>query len=164
MKSSLTVLFAVLTACFSLGADPRNHPKTILIIRHAEKPMDDKDIDLSPEGMKRADALPDLFLKSATRPNPFQTPDFIFAAKASRHSNHPVETVTPLAKAMKLDISSKYAENEYSMLVEHLYSDQKYDGKTVLICWHHGLSRIWRWHWESPMPRNSRVLCLIKYG
>jgi hypothetical protein len=44
----------------------------------------------------------------------------------------------PLAKKLKLDINSKYADNEFPKLVEELYSDRKYDGKTVLICWHHG--------------------------
>ena len=33
--------------------------------------------DLSPEGQKRAEAQPDLFVKSPERPDPFPTPDFI---------------------------------------------------------------------------------------
>lgn len=139
MKATFVALVAVVTVSFALGAEPTTHPKTILVIRHAEKPTDDKDIHLSPEGQKRARALPDLFVKSATRPNPFPTPDFIFAAKASKHSNRSVETVTPLAKALKLEINSRYADEEFPKLVELLDSDKKYSGKTVLICWRHGM-------------------------
>jgi hypothetical protein len=138
VKSLFAILVAVLAAGCSLGADPKTHPKTVLVIRHAEKPDDDTNIHLSAEGKKRAEALPELFKKSANRSDPFPTPDFIFATKVSKHSNRSVETVTPLAKALKLDIHSKFADDEIAKLVEHLYSEQKYDGKTVLICWHHG--------------------------
>ena len=91
---------------------------------------------LSPEGKKRADALPDLFKKE--RPDPFPTPDFILATHASKHSNRAVETVTPLAKALSLKVDATYADEEYPNLVEHLCTTPKYEGKTVLICWHHG--------------------------
>jgi broad specificity phosphatase PhoE len=140
MKSTVATLLAALTAGCSLGADvPKTQPKTILVIRHAEKPADDADIDLSPEGRKRADALPDLFQKSATRPDPFPTPDFIFATRASKHSNRPVETVTPLAKKLNLVVNAKFADDAFPKLVEELYRNPQYDGKTVLICWHHGM-------------------------
>jgi broad specificity phosphatase PhoE len=138
MKTSLAALFAVLTAGVALGADPKTHPKTVLIIRHAEKPTDDGNPDLSPEGKKRAKALPELFEKSATRPDPFPTPDYIFAARASDESNRPVETVKHLSKRLKLDVNSEYKDKAFAKLVEELYSNPKYDGKTVLICWHHG--------------------------
>src|SRR5262249_1598437 len=54
------------------------------------------------------------------------------------HSNRPAETVAPLAKALKRDVNVGYANDDFSKLVEELYTDPKYDGKTVLICWHHG--------------------------
>ena len=77
---------------------------------------------------------------SSTRiaPEPFPTPDFIIATHASKHSNRPVETVTPLAKALSLKVDATYADEDYAKLVEHLYTTPKYAGKTVLICWHHG--------------------------
>ena len=141
MKLPIATLLAILTAGCLLWAEspkPATHPKTILIIRHGEKPSDENDIDLTPEGFKRADAIPILFKKSATRPDPFSTPDFIFAAQASRHSNRPKETVLPLAKTLKLDINGDYSNSDYPKLAEELLSNTKYDGKTVLICWHHG--------------------------
>jgi hypothetical protein len=56
----------------------------------------------------------------------------------TKHSNRPVETVTPLAKALKLEVDAGYANDDYPALAEELYTDPKYQGKTVLICWHHG--------------------------
>jgi broad specificity phosphatase PhoE len=112
-------------------------PRQVLIIRHAEKPDGDS-VDLSPEGQKRAEALPRLFTKSPDRPDPFPTPDFIFATKKSGHSNRPVETVTPLAKALNLDIDSRFKDDEFDKLATELLTKARYAGKTVLVCWHHG--------------------------
>lgn len=135
MKTLLTALVTGLVVFSLEAAEPKTHPKTILIIRHAEKPQAGP--DLSPEGAKRAEALPDLFKKSATRPNPFPTPGFIFAAEDSEMSNRPLETVQPLADQLKLKVHSKIKDKDYAELVEEL-TKPKYDGKTVLICWHHG--------------------------
>ena len=137
VKIILAVLLAPLTGCAHERTPPPSVcPKAILLIRHAEKPAVIADIHLSPEGKKRADALPDLFMKE--RPDPFPTPDFILATHASKHSNRAVETVTPLAKALSLKVDATYADEEYPNLVEHLCTTPKYEGKTVLICWHHG--------------------------
>jgi hypothetical protein len=141
MKARLTALLAVLTVCVWIGAaEPQavTRPKTILVIRHAEKTPDSPDTGLNEQGKKRAEALPDLFKKSDTRPNPFPTPDFIFAAKESKKSNRPVETVTPLAKKLKLDFNVEYQTDEFPKLVEELFTNPKYNGKTVMISWRHG--------------------------
>ena len=108
-------------------------PSQVLIIRHGEKVGDPKKDDdggrhLSTQGSARAAALPSLFapaepqlsckfyhkgeefigsyrqipLKgSAPR---FSTPNFIFATERSKHSNRPVETVTPLGTALQLPV------------------------------------------------------------
>src|SRR5438128_97023 len=94
------------------GADPApaRYPKQVLIIRHAEKPPeDDPSVHLSPRGQQRAQALPELFNVSGTRPEPFPTPDFVFAARNSGQSHRSVETVQPLAKALKLTINRDYS-------------------------------------------------------
>src|SRR5262249_20882817 len=53
--------------------------------------------------------------------------------------NRPVETVQPLAKALgDKEIHAKHADDDYQLVVDHLFSNAKYAGKTVLICWHHG--------------------------
>jgi len=110
----------------------------LLIIRHGEKPGDPAvdaptdGINLSTKGYERAGALAPYV--HAT----FGAPDFLFATKESKHSNRPVETITPLAKAIKLDIDDEFADNEYDKLAAKLQSDNKYAGKQILICWHHG--------------------------
>jgi hypothetical protein len=118
------------------------YPAHVLIIRHAEKPDDEADKHLTSRGAARAAALPSLFYipkAFRTKPAPFPTPDFIFATAKSKHSNRPVETVQPLAKALgDVAIHAKYADDEYQSLVDHFFSNEKHAGKVILICWHHG--------------------------
>lgn len=137
MSARIAAVVVLLTVIGCAEAKP-TYPARVLIVRHAEKPDDENVRDLSAAGKKRADAFPDLFIKSDKRPEPFPTPDFIFATSASKRSDRPVETVTPLAKKLKLDIDSRYANDEYPKLAAELLSNPKYEGKTVLICWHHG--------------------------
>jgi broad specificity phosphatase PhoE len=118
-----------LTAGNVLAAAP---PKLILLIRHAEKNNDKSDPHLNSRGFQRAAALPRLF------PGRFPTPDFIFATHASAHSNRPVETVTPLAKSLRMSIHSQFANEEYKSIASHLATDTTYSGKVLLVCWHHG--------------------------
>src|SRR5262245_53005143 len=55
-------------------------PKTVLLIRHAEKPPDDEQsTSLSKRGGQRADALHRLFEPSGGRPARFPRPDAVFA-------------------------------------------------------------------------------------
>jgi hypothetical protein len=138
MKALLAVLL-IATGC-STAADPvkQTRPKTILVIRHAEKPDDKNDIHLSAEGKKRADALPGLFNKTASRPDPFPTPDFIIAAMESKHSNRSIETVTPLSKELKQKVIAEFLDEEFDKQATQLFTNPKYEGKTVLVCWHHG--------------------------
>lgn len=139
MKSAFALLLATTpTGCAPRPDAPPVRPHAILLIRHAEKPDDPTDVHLSPTGRKRAEALPDLFAKSAARPDPLPRPDVIFAAAASKRSNRSAETVAPLAKALKLDVHTKYDSDDYAKLAAELRSDARYDGKTVLVCWHHG--------------------------
>src|SRR5688572_1050404 len=106
MKAPLALLIAALsTGCSPAADSPPPRPRSVLLIRHAEKPAADADSGLSPAGKKRADALPELFKKAADRTDPLPTPDVIFAAQASKHSNRSAETVAPLARALKLEVN-----------------------------------------------------------
>lgn len=109
-------------------------PATILIIRHAEK-LTDGQIDLSPTGFKRASILPQLFAPGA-RPD-LPTPQVLFATHLSKHSNRPVETITPLSESLHLPIDSTILNDDYAALASTLLSG-KYAGKVVLVAWHHG--------------------------
>jgi broad specificity phosphatase PhoE len=106
-------------------------PAIVMIIRHAEKPAD-KDPNLSPRGYQRADAL------ATVIPAHFPKPDFLIATKRSSHSDRPLETITPLAKAMHLEIDQKFKDDDFADLAQSVLTDPKYAGKTVLIAWHHG--------------------------
>jgi broad specificity phosphatase PhoE len=134
------------------GAEAKKNtkfPQTLLLIRHAEKTGDKDDVHLSKQGQERADVLDKLFVASKERPDPFPTPDFIFAACEHKDSNRPVETVTPLAKKLKLTINDKFDSKiakegkekpKKEGMVElrtELFGPTKYAGKTVLIAWRH---------------------------
>ena len=119
--------------------DATTYPAHVLIIRHGEKPPPDAtSVDLSAEGKDRAEALPKLFLKADGRPDPFPTPDFLFATKDSKKSRRPNETIAPLAKALGLKVNDAFADDDFAALAQELFHDPRYADKTVLICWHHG--------------------------
>ncbi len=121
-------------------------PQMVLIIRHAEKTGEKGDIHLSKKGVERADVLFRLFEATKERAKPFPTPDFIFAASNDKSSQHPFETVAPLAKRFKLTINEKFdsklptkADDKTGMhrLRDEIFGDSKYFGKTVLVSWRH---------------------------
>ena len=131
--------------CFALGYESLGQdlaaghagqaPATILIVRHAEKLTDGR-LDLSPVGFQRAALLPKLFVPTGVRAD-LPTPQVLIATHQSAHSNRPVETITPLANALKLPIDSKVMNDDYAVLAASLLSG-KYAGKVVLVSWHHG--------------------------
>jgi broad specificity phosphatase PhoE len=104
----------------------------ILMMRHGEKSDDPMDPDLTPDGQKRADAL------ATYIPDKFGRQDFIFATAISRHSARPYETVKPLATAAGVPIDATYADQDYGALATHLTEKAKFQGKLVVVCWHHG--------------------------
>ena len=113
-------------------------PKLVFIIRHGEKPGNpavDNDADgpnLSTRGYVRAAAL------AISIPATLPKPDFLLASQQSKHSNRPVETITPLAKALGMEINSKHADDDYAKVADDILNHPKYAGKNVFICWHHG--------------------------
>jgi hypothetical protein len=115
-------------------------PHAVLIIRHAEKPVDNDSISLTPEGRERAAALARLFKPSASRAAPFPTPNIIFAARDSKRSQRPSETVVPLAKALGVEVNSSYDSEAPKKLAAEILRNPKYAGKTILISWHHNTS------------------------
>jgi phosphohistidine phosphatase SixA len=107
-------------------------PKTILLMRHAEKPNDPTDPDLSDAGFARANRL------AGWLPQQLGTPEFLFASALSKHSARPFETIKPLAKALGVPIDATFADQDYSALAQELLSGSRYAGRLVLVCWHHG--------------------------
>jgi hypothetical protein len=142
-------------------------PAQVLIIRHGEKlgdPANDDDggPDLSIRGSARAAALVSLFapeqptlscaltvgtkaytatfpsVQSQGAPPRFNPPDFVFATQASKSSNRPVETITPVLAAFAMTCDDKHADDDYDKVAEDILTNSKYAQKTVLVCWHHG--------------------------
>jgi phosphohistidine phosphatase SixA len=107
-------------------------PKTVYIIRHAEKPEDPHDPNLSTQGVERAQALAQNCEKL------FGKLDCLFAAETSGRSSRPVDTIDPLAQMIHIEIDSGVSNKDYSVLAAKLLAGPTdYDGKSVLICWHH---------------------------
>jgi hypothetical protein len=106
-------------------------PHIVMIIRHAEKPTESGDPNLSKVGYERADALAKVI------PEHFPKPDFLFATKKTKSSNRPVETITPLGKVLGESINSTFKDDDVTQLAHAVLTDRKYAGAVVLIAWHH---------------------------
>jgi broad specificity phosphatase PhoE len=130
------VFVAILVAFSSiLAANAQEGPKnsTILIIRHAENPSDGH--GLSPRGKERAEAYVKYF-ENFTVDGKRREPQAVLVAADSKQSHRPRLTVTPFAKAANLTIDNRFANKQPADLAAELRAN--YEGKTVLICWHHG--------------------------
>jgi phosphohistidine phosphatase SixA len=108
-------------------------PKTLILMRHAEKPDDPRDPDLTAAGMQRAKTIARWIPEQLGAP-----PDFIFAAAISKHSARPFETVKPLAKSTGVAIDGTVADQDYAVLAQELLSDARYENALIVVCWHHG--------------------------
>jgi hypothetical protein len=145
------------------------YPQQVLLIRHAEKTGDKADVHLARKGEERAAALYQLFVASKDRPDPFPTPDFVFAASNAKDSQRPIETVTPLAMRLKLSLNDTYESKLPAALLpegskekaakgpgmlglrDELFGRPKYFGKTILVAWRH-----------STLPELARTLKATK--
>jgi phosphohistidine phosphatase SixA len=121
---------AVPSACASPDAVAAR-PAEVLLMRHAEKHEKNPDIHLSEEGRARAVALPKLF------PARFAAPEMLFAARASKLSDHSVETLEPLARALGLRIDDTFADRDYAQLAAAILSRPDCANRHILVCWHH---------------------------
>jgi broad specificity phosphatase PhoE len=98
-----------------------------MLMRHGEDIGETKaSFSLNKQGLKRAEALPRLFGVRLPKP------DVIIAARATKGSNRPIETVEPLARALNLQIDNRFRDDDYEALAAALLTDARYEGKTVL--------------------------------
>src|ERR1700761_7233087 len=99
--------------------------KTIVLMRHAEKPTDEShDVNLSPEGLKRARCIGGLVHTVYGKPN------YIFAAADSKESHRPTQTATPLASMYDMPINVSFIDAQPKKLAKEL-NRKKYDGKII---------------------------------
>ena len=101
-------------------------------MRHAEKPADVHDPDLSPAGRQRAGLLVDFIQET------FALPAFLFASAESKHSRRPIETLEPLSNNCGVSIDSSFADQDYAALAHELLKHNRYEDKLSVICWLHG--------------------------
>ena len=130
------ILFAGAIALLSLVVPPR--PARIIVLRHAEKPLDETNPHLSPEGVKRAGQLVAFITTDSamTRLGPVAA---IFATRTTKDDNgqRTQETVRPLAQALNLRIRTPWTGRQAAALAEAILANPKLAGKTILICWNH---------------------------
>ena len=119
----------------------------ILLIRHAEKPAKDSppfgvtlEGDRSKEslevrGWQRAGALTHLLAPPDGRfqHDALAKPQFLYASKPvkRRGSKRPIETITPLAEKLGVEINSEYRRSEFESMLDEVFSHKG----VVLICW-----------------------------
>jgi len=104
----------------------------VLVMRHAEKPDDPLDPDLSEAGRDRAQKL------ARYIPVTFGKPKFLFATTMSKHSRRPIETLEPLAMECNVDMDTSFADQDYGALAHTLRNTPRYNGALIVVCWHHG--------------------------
>jgi broad specificity phosphatase PhoE len=122
---------SVLLSVANAQEGPKN--AVILIIRHAENPADGH--GLSPRGEERAKAYINYF-QNFTVDGKRLEPEAVLVAADSKQSHRPRLTVEPFAKAAELPIDNRFANKQPADLAAELRAN--YQGKVVLICWHHG--------------------------
>lgn len=123
-------------AALLLAGTAYAEPAQVILIRHGEKQPGEP--VLSAKGYKRAALLKDFFLEEAAVTE-YGAPVAIYAAapKNEDSSVRSIQTVTPLAKALGLEINDSYTRGQTGKLVRELMETPAYDGRMVLICWQH---------------------------
>lgn len=170
MLRKITILLVAWTWCVApLAAKPAQ----VILIRHGEKPPEGH--ELSQRGKERAAALVPFF-QGNEHVLQFGTPIAIYAQPVAdgHKSLRPVQTVKPLADALKLKVIEKYPHANYAKMVDEIVAHKDYDGKMVLICWEHhvipemarafGLKDQPKWHgdtfdrcWIITFPKDGAV-------
>ena len=125
-------------------------PRTITILRHAEKPSEPgspqpffgvneqgqaQAESLTVRGWQRAGAL-SAALGAASVPAPFVRPTVLFAPFYPDGTPHrPGETITPLARRLKLAVQMPVPKGQEAVLVSASLRPQS--EQDVLVCWEH---------------------------
>jgi hypothetical protein len=120
----------------------------IMVIRHAEKPVDppphgvtfegerEKE-SLTVRGWQRAGALVSFFAPAngSFQDSSLAEPQFLFASKPTKRngSKRPIETITPLAEKLAIRINSNFQKDEEKEMLEEAFLC----AGVVLICWQH---------------------------
>ncbi len=127
-------------------------PGQVIIIRHGEK--DTLSRELTGAGIERAEALASYLTISNSGPGfvgnagltnvalfNFGPPVSLFAARPIVRSDdftvRCIQTLVPTALKLNIPIHSPYAPGQEQKLVDYILNEKLFDGKNVVICWHH---------------------------
>lgn len=132
MRLAVVMLLAVFAIISRLEATPGQ----VLLLRHAEKPSSGN--TLSKAGFERAAALVPFFTLPPANAA-FNAPVAIYAQCSSKNhkSTRPVQTVSPLAAALGIELCTQYTYASYKKMVDDINANSALDGQTILICWAH---------------------------
>ncbi len=137
LKSQLLFLFSfLLSILFTLPTLAL--PKAIVLLRHAEKPEDSNDPNLSPRGWERARALPRIFTENAELKK-LGPPDFLFGAGQEKVTSavRSIQTLQYVGEIFKLNVHQNYKRDSYLNLIHDINTNTLFDEKIVVICWQH---------------------------
>lgn len=98
---------------------PLQCPQRIVLFRHAERPTDEPDVNLSERGCSRAAALPPLYFTL------FGKPDRIYACHPDTASSRPYQTAVPLAVAFDLPVLTPHSHTQYAALASDILTIQR---------------------------------------
>ena len=113
-------------------------PSQIVILRHGEKPVTGN--ELNEKGWKRANALVDYVIENKVI-NEFGNPIALYAGAPTNAGGaiRSIQTISPLASRLGLEINKSITKKELSLLVNEVLNAKEYENHTVLICWEHTL-------------------------
>lgn len=109
-------------------------PTKIVILRHGEKPEDERNHNLSAAGLERSLSLPSLLLRRYGRPAAIFAPAPV-APKASGIRS--LETIVPTAVASGVNVDTSFGVDDVAALASRIAGDKGFAGKTVFIAWEH---------------------------
>jgi hypothetical protein len=128
----IAALFVAALSIFIWRWTSHSYPSSILIVRHGEK---SDGPHLTPIGWRRAEAFVSFF---GGTPNSTVTPPAaIYAPKPSIDSSRPLETVTPLSKALNLPVQTPFELDQMKELAALILKTKANRGQEVLICYEH---------------------------
>jgi hypothetical protein len=127
-------------------------PAQVIIIRHGEK--NTVTGELTGAGIERVEALSSYLTESNSGPGfvgsagltnvvlfDFGLPFALYASRPVHASDdftvRCIQTLVPTALRLNLPIHSPYGPGQEQQLAQSILNEPLYDGKNIVICWHH---------------------------
>jgi hypothetical protein len=132
----------------TMNSQQKQFSDTIMIIRHAEKPIKDQIQGVTKDGVpdkeslivrgwQRAGALAAYFDPTSTSTraatSTLPVPTSLYATHPGSGSHRPLQTITPLSEKLNLRVNTDYGNGDEEALGVAI----SHAGGTVLVAWHH---------------------------